>query len=117
MKNQPGATKGKQGGSGGSKRLFGGSNESDAGQPGFDWGSVEPAVIAKLIELVTGRGGAIRFGYSRDGQAGAIGVYYGDQRDTVYIRPNQDFSDAIGVIERTFEALPYSAGVSPDQGR
>ena len=74
---------------------------------------MEATRIAGIIELVTGRGGAIRFGYSRDGGAGSIGVYLGDQRDTVYIRGNQDPEEVLGLIERTFEAFPFTGGESP----
>lgn len=93
------------------------SNTGKSGLEGsYDWGTVEANELARLIQLVTGRGGAIRFGYSRDGNAGSIGVYYGDDRDTVYIRPGQDFSDATGVITRTFESFPYTGGKSPNSG-
>lgn len=100
-------SKGQQGG------LLGRQGSTGAGE-GFDWGSVDAGLLAELVELVTGRGGAIRFGYSRDGQAGSIGLYYGDQRDTLYLRPSEDFSDATGIIVRTFENFPYSNGKSPD---
>lgn len=81
----------------------------------FDWGSVDANRLSRLIALVTGRGGAIRFGYSRDGNAGSIGVYYAEDRDTVYIRPNGDLEETLSLIESTFENLPYSGGKSPSQ--
>lgn len=81
---------------------------------GFDWGSVDGDRLRKLIGLVAGRGGAIRFGYSRDGQAGSIGIYYGDSRDTLWIRPNEDIDATFERIEATFESFPYTGGKSPE---
>lgn len=94
------------------KSLLGRTTSSN--EVGFDWAIVEPERLSKIIQLVTGRGGAIRFGYSRDGKAGSIGVYYGDDRDTVYLRPNEDVEDVISIIERAFEQLPFSGGKSPN---
>lgn len=85
--------------------LFGG-HDGRAENIGFDWATIDSARIAELVCIVTGRGGAIRFGYTRDGGAGSIGLYYGDQRDTLYIRPSQDAEEVMGLIERTFENLP-----------
>lgn len=81
---------------------------------GYNWGKQECGYILALIDIVTSRGGAIRFGNTRDGGAGSVGVYYRDSRDTVYIRPGQDIEDALGVIERTFQSLPDTGGRSPD---
>lgn len=91
-----------------------GSNGGEASA--FDWGSVDPSRLSEIIQLVTSRGGAIRFGYTRDGNAGSIGVYYGDQRDTVYIRPNGDSEESLGLIERTFSNKPRTGGKVPEKG-
>lgn len=91
--------------------LHGSDTTADGG--GFDWSHVPPSEIAELIGLVTSRGGAIRFGYSRDGQAGSVGIYYGNDRDTVYLRPNEDFSEGTGVITRAFESFPNTGGKAP----
>lgn len=79
----------------------------------FDWGAVDPARLSELIRLITGRGGAVRFGYSRDGNAGSIGIYYGDERNTLYIRPNEDYENCFRAIEQIYEQLPFSGGKSP----
>lgn len=94
------------------KGFLNGSN-LDTTSTSWDWGTVEPGDIYRLVELVTSRGGAIRFGYSRDGNAGSIGVYYGEDRDTVYIRPSEGFDAATKPIVDTFEALPYTGGKQP----
>lgn len=81
----------------------------------FSWTDIEPGRLQGLVELVTSRGGAIRFGYSRDGNAGSIGVYYGEERDTVYIRPSEDPESVIRVVEEYFEEKPNTRGASPSQ--
>lgn len=101
------------GSNGNGKGLFHGNDLQNVGE-GFDWSSVEAGHITELVNVVTSRGGAIRFGYTRDGGAGSIGVYYSDQRDTVYIRPGEDFQAATDIILRTFENLPNTKGRSPE---
>jgi hypothetical protein len=57
-----------------------------------DWGGVGDGILRKLIETVTLDGGAIRFGYSRDGGAYCVGVY-GDGK------PYTEFLPATGDID------------------
>lgn len=83
------------------------------GANSFDWISVDTGRLQEIIGIVTARGGAIRLGYSRDGSAGSIGLYYGDNRDTLYIRPNGDVEEVFGLIERTFKAFPLTGGKAP----
>lgn len=104
--------KGQKNGSGTSTRLF----DRDARDPienSFSWDSVDPKRLGELIGMVTVRGGAIRFGYSRDGNAGSIGVYYGEARDTVYIRPTDNPEDTFSFIERFFESKGITGGRAP----
>jgi len=81
-----------------------------------DWCNVDAKLLVQLVCMVTSRGGAIRFGYTRDGGAYAVGLYYGGDHTTEYVRPSEDISarllDFIGI----YEDLPNSAGKSPDQG-
>lgn len=97
------------------KSLFTTSTDDNGNQESFDWGGVDCARLVEIIQLVTGRGGAIRFGYSRDGHAGSVGVYYGEQRDTLYIRPAGDVEETFGKIEDVFRKFPFTGGKSPDQ--
>jgi hypothetical protein len=58
-----------------------------------DWASVEHEAISAAIAALGSIGGAIRFGYSRDGGAYAIGVYGLEaQPFTDYLRPGDDVS-------------------------
>lgn len=40
-----------------------------------DWHGIDGDLLRTLIATVTSHGGAIRFGYSRDGGAYSVGVY------------------------------------------
>lgn len=51
-----------------------------------DYGGIDGNVIRAAIESVTALGGAIRFGYTTDGGAYAVGIYDGDDRFTEYFR-------------------------------
>lgn len=90
------------------------SGQVDSGGVAFSWDEVPGGELQELIELVTSRGGAIRFGYSRDGNAGSVGVYYGDERDTLYIRPSEDYHNSFARIQEYFQARPNTKGASPD---
>lgn len=93
------------------KSLFSDGTSDDASK--WDWGGEDADVLRKLIELVTGRGGAIRFGYSRDGSAGSLGIYYGDSRDTLWIRPGDSSGEIYQRIAAIFEKLPVTGGKAP----
>lgn len=57
---------------------------------GADWGEADPAILAYCIGVVAKQGGALRFGYSRDGGAFSIGIYGdGEQPYTEYVRPSE----------------------------
>jgi hypothetical protein len=96
-----------------SKKGFLNGSNSNTTESSWNWGDVETGELSGLVELVTSRGGAIRFGYSRDGNAGSIGVYYGEDRDTVYLRPGTAFQDGIKPIESFFRDKPFTGGKQP----
>lgn len=81
-----------------------------------NWSEIDQSLILKLIDVATSRGGAVRFGYTRDGGAYALGLYYGGDHTTEYIRPGEDIGARLVDLIGTYEALPYSGGKSPDQG-
>lgn len=55
-----------------------------------DWMSVSPEALQFAIAAAAWRGGAIRFGYTRDGGAYAIGVYGDGEPYTEYLPPGSD---------------------------
>jgi hypothetical protein len=69
----------------GSKRV---KRESDGVA---DWASVNGELLAAVIGIVAKNGGALRFGYTRDGGAYSVGIYGdGEKPYTDYIRPTED---------------------------
>lgn len=56
-----------------------------------DWGTVSADLLSKVVEAYTRRDRAIRFGYTPDGGAYAIGIYGVESKPyTEYIRPSED---------------------------
>lgn len=77
--------------------------KAQAGEPA-DWGSADAGLLHAVIAAITARGGAVRFGYSRDGAAYSVGVYLGAERFTEYIRPQEDINDYLKNLAIDFGA-------------
>jgi len=68
-----------------------------------DWARVDMAQLQETIAYVTRAGGAIRFGYTADGGAYAIGVYGdGSAPYTEYVRPGEDIERVLADIGSAF---------------
>ena len=68
-----------------------------------DWSNADASKIQKAISAAGIKHGAMRFGYSRDGGAYAIGVYAGNDYFTDYVRPNEDIDAYLDRITEAFE--------------
>lgn len=55
-----------------------------------DWKEASPDKVAKAIIAVTSHGYAIRFGYTKDGGAFAVGILGDGEPFTEFIRPTED---------------------------
>lgn len=67
-----------------------------------NWETVPADAIRDCIVQISGIGGAVRFGYSRDGGAYSIGVYGLDtQPFTDYLRPGDDVSAYLDTLADT----------------
>lgn len=65
-----------------------------------DWATADAALVLETIANVSSAGGAIRFGYTRDGGAYAIGIYGSGEPFTEYVRPSEDINYYLqGLIE------------------
>lgn len=71
-----------------------------------DWESADEKILKRCICAAGAAGGAIRFGYTRDGGAYSIGVYVGDDRETYYGRPYDDIDSLLTQIAEGLEELP-----------
>lgn len=70
-----------------------------------DWGTITPKILVDLVQVVAAAGGAVRFGYTRDGGAYSVGVYLDDDRETFYFKPADDLDDAIGQLTEMLRNL------------
>jgi hypothetical protein len=66
-----------------------------------DWASASAEDVLRLVCAVSVAGGAVRFGYTRDGGAYSIGLYLGDDSKTYYC------NDAEGIGEQITELIEY----------
>lgn len=56
-----------------------------------DWASIDAEAIRDAVAALGSIGGAIRYGYTRDGGAYAVGIYGLEaQQYTEYLRPGDD---------------------------
>lgn len=70
-----------------------------------DWESCNHGILAKAIATAALTGGALRFGYSRDGGAYAVGIYGDGDTYTVWCSPSQDLDEFLVDITELFEAI------------
>lgn len=60
-----------------------------------EFAAIDWVCLAALCEVMAYQGGAVRIGKTRDGGAWAFGLYDGDDYATEYVRPNEDFEEAL----------------------
>lgn len=73
------------------------------GGGGADWATVDMAQLQETIAIVTANGGALRFGYTADGGAYALGIYGdGPQPYTEYVRPGEDIDGILAALSTVF---------------
>ena len=81
-----------------------------------DWAGVEPEAIRDAITALGSIGGALRFGYSRDGGAYAVGVYgLENQPYTDYLRPGDDIPAYLYGLADTARHAGPPTSVTPRQ--
>lgn len=71
-----------------------------------DWETGNATLIKRCVCAAGIAGGAVRFGYTRDGSAYSIGIYVGDDRETFYARPYDDLDSLLTQIAEGLEELP-----------
>lgn len=67
-----------------------------------DWALANPLALQTLIAAVTAQGGAVRFGYSRDGGAYSLGILGDGDPYTEWIRPHEDVNAVLAEITRSW---------------
>lgn len=70
-----------------------------------DWMEADADVLRRAIAAAGFKGGALRFGYTRDGGAYAIGVYGSGDPFTEYVKPGDDINAYLQTLIDDFGAL------------
>ena len=65
-----------------------------------DWDGADPTKVLRLVCVVGLQGGAVRYGYTRDGGAYSIGLYMGDKSKTIYCNEAEGIN---GTLEELIE--------------
>lgn len=95
------------------KNIFGvGNRRSDGPSTIADWTTANAGKIVDLISAASVRGGAVRFGYTRDGGAYALGLYYSDSYATKYCRPSENIDDFLDEWAEFFRNIQDGPKVS-----
>lgn len=72
-----------------------------------DWGKADPRWIAAIVILVSSASGAVRFGYSRDGGSYSLGLYLGDETQTLWYNGSEEPDAFLGSL---YEELKVVTG-------
>lgn len=68
-----------------------------------DWASADPQLVLNLIAAVASAGGAVRFGYTRQGDAYSVG-YLGDGDPyTEFVRPTDDLAAYLVEVTKAWD--------------
>lgn len=78
-----------------------------------DWERASAEKIKRVVTVISARNGAVRFGYTRDGGAYSVGLYIGDDRETMYCRPYEDIDGLLDQIADGLEEFPIAAAPTP----
>lgn len=72
------------------------------------WQDASPQLLQELVVWITTRGGAARFGLTRDGGTYSVGLYLGEERVTYYFRRDQDIDAGIRDLLSELEDIPIN---------
>jgi len=70
-----------------------------------DWVTADALTLQRAISAAAITGGALRFGYSRDGGAYAIGIYGDGEPYTEFLKPGEDLDEFLCEVITLFETI------------
>lgn len=70
-----------------------------------DWETVDATSVVRAIAAAGITGGALRFGYSKDGGVYSIGIYGDGAPYTEYVKPSESVEDTLRLITELFEGI------------
>lgn len=77
-----------------------------------DWANADASTALRAIERASVVGGALRFGYSRDGGAYAIGIYGDGDPYTEFVKPIEDIDGFLLEVIALFESIADDAATN-----
>lgn len=63
-----------------------------------DYSGIDSTAMQRLVAVVASRSGAVRYGYTRDGGAYAVGIYLEGESETLYFKPTEDVSAELDAL-------------------
>lgn len=75
-----------------------------------DWSHCEASLVIRAIAAVTRTGGAVRFGYTSDKGAFAIGILGDGDPYTDFVRPTEDINEYLRLLVADYESDDPSDG-------
>jgi len=72
---------------------------------GADWGACDPKRIQAVVLGITGLGGAVTFGLSRDMGAHSLTLLLDNNRKTLWFNGDADLDEELGMVVGTLEAM------------
>jgi hypothetical protein len=86
-----------------SRRLDLFANERGHGKA--DWGNCDPARLQAIVVGIGGLGGAVTFGYSRDGGAHFLTLLLDSDRTTLWFNGDTDLDEELNAVLEKLEVL------------
>lgn len=68
-----------------------------------DWGNADPVKLHRAICNVTGIGGAIQFGYTKDGGSFVIRIVGDGEPFNEYVRPSESIDEYLDALARDYD--------------
>jgi hypothetical protein len=67
-----------------------------------DWNNADCQLVLALVCIVSSNGGAVRYGYTRDGGAYSIGMYLEDDSKTYYCNEKDGINETLSELIEYF---------------
>lgn len=78
---------------------------SGSANAGADWGGCDPERLSSVVVKITGLGGAITFGLSRDGGAHSLTLMLDGSRETLWFNGGADLDDELKSVAEKLDAM------------
>lgn len=83
---------------------------AQSGKGSADWGTCTPERLQAVVEQITGMGGAITVGLSRDQGAHFLTLLLDDTKSTLWFNGNADLDEELQAVYETLVGMPQNKG-------